>query len=58
MEVAIQPTFTCSKLIIETLEQGVKYVQSYLVNFDQVIFGWAETYFGRYETSMSFFAEK
>ena len=41
MEVAIQPTFTCSKLTIETLEQGVKYVQSYLVNFDQVIFGWA-----------------
>ena len=23
-----QPAFTCSKLIIETLEQGVKYVQS------------------------------
>ena len=23
-----QPTFTCSKLTIETLEQGVKYVQS------------------------------
>ena len=23
-----QPTITCSKLIIETLEQGVKYVQS------------------------------
>ena len=22
-----QPTFTCSKLTIETLEQGVKYVQ-------------------------------
>ena len=24
-----QPTITCSKLTIETLEQGVKYVQSY-----------------------------
>ena len=23
-----QPTFTCSKLTLETLEQGVKYVQS------------------------------
>ena len=23
-----QPVFTCSKLAIETLEQGVKYVQS------------------------------
>ena len=23
-----QPAFCCSKLIIETLEQGVKYVQS------------------------------
>ena len=23
-----QPTFNCSKLTIETLEQGVKYVQS------------------------------
>ena len=23
-----QPTFTCSKLAIETLQQGVKYVQS------------------------------
>ena len=23
-----QPVFTCSKLVIETLEQGVKYVQS------------------------------
>ena len=26
--VLTQPAFTCSKLIIETLEQGVKYVQS------------------------------
>ena len=25
---AAQPAITCSKLIIETLEQGVKYVQS------------------------------
>ena len=24
----LQPAFTCSKLTIETLEQGVKYVQS------------------------------
>ena len=24
-----QPGFTCSKLTIETLEQGVKYAQSY-----------------------------
>ena len=24
----VEPAFTCSKLIIETLEQGVKYVQS------------------------------
>ena len=24
-----QPVFTCSKLTIETLDQGVKYVQSY-----------------------------
>ena len=29
---------TCSKLTIETLEQGVKYVQSYvlIVNFEQI----------------------
>ena len=27
-----QPAFTCSKLTIETLEQGVKYVQSYMVS--------------------------
>ena len=26
--VVIQPAFTCSNLTIETLEQGVKYVQS------------------------------
>ena len=24
-----QPVFTCSKLTVETLEEGVKYVQSY-----------------------------
>ena len=28
LELASQPTITCSKLTIETLEQGVKYVQS------------------------------
>ena len=28
-----QPAFTCSKLTIETLEQGVKYVQSSMFNF-------------------------
>ena len=28
MQVFTQPAFTCSKLTIETLEQGVKYVQS------------------------------
>ena len=28
MFLATQPVFTCSKLIIETLEQVVKYVQS------------------------------
>ena len=27
-ELDSQPAFTCSKLTIETLEQGVKYVQS------------------------------
>ena len=26
--ITTQPAFTCSKLTIETLEQGVKYVQS------------------------------
>ena len=37
-----QPVFTCSKLTIETLEQGVKYVQSVsIVNFDQVNAGWS-----------------
>ena len=28
VEMFSQPAFTCSKLTIETLEQGVKYVQS------------------------------
>ena len=36
----IQPPFTCSKLKIETLEQGVKYVQSpsrvFIVNFEHI----------------------
>ena len=27
-DVSLQPVFNCSKLIIETLGQGVKYVQS------------------------------
>ena len=26
---SLQPAITCSKLTIETVEQGVKYVQSY-----------------------------
>ena len=29
LKVTTQLAFTCSKLSIETLEQGVKYVQSY-----------------------------
>ena len=34
---AIQPVFTCSKLVIETLKQGVKYVQSvFIVNFEYI----------------------
>ena len=40
---ATQSAFTCSKLTIETLEQGVKYVQSSRVsifNFEHVIAGW------------------
>ena len=28
MTYIVQPAFTCSKLTIETLEQGMKYVQS------------------------------
>ena len=39
-----QPAITCSKLTIETLEQGVKYVQS-IVNFEQVNAGWNIFYF-------------
>ena len=36
-----QPAFTCSKLTIETLEQGVKYCSSVsIVNFEQVNPGW------------------
>ena len=35
-----QPAFTCSKLIIEALEQGVKYVQCrsgiFIVNFEHI----------------------
>ena len=33
-----QPAITCSKLTIETLEQGVKYVQimSFVVNFEDI----------------------
>ena len=38
-----QPAITCSKLTIETLEQGVKYVQSqwrrsgvFIVNFEHI----------------------
>ena len=45
-----QPVITCSKLTTETLEQGVKYVQSNNkgtrttpVNFEHVIVGWATT---------------
>ena len=40
-----QPTFTCSKLTIETLEQGVKHIFTpcssvSIVNFEHVIAGW------------------
>ena len=44
-EVASQPAIACSKLTIETLEQGMKYVQSYkdtrttpvdIVNFEHI----------------------
>ena len=38
-----QPAFTCSKLTVETLEQGVKYVQKceicsgiFIVNFEHI----------------------
>ena len=46
-----QSAFTCSKLTTETLEQGVKYVQSFtpcssvsIVNFEKVNADWV-TYF-------------
>ena len=46
MEIA-QPAIACSKLTIETLEQGVKYVQTCssvsIVNFEQVNAGWERT---------------
>ena len=37
-----QPAITCSKLTIETIEQGVKYTCSSvsIVNFEQVNAGW------------------
>ena len=37
-----QPAFTCSKLIIETLEQGVRYMfkVNNIVNFEHVNAGW------------------
>ena len=38
MDAKSQPTFTCSKLTIEILEQGVKYVQVkgvFIVKFEQ-----------------------
>ena len=34
-----QPAITCSKLTIETLEQGVKYVQSYQKKHQSDIIG-------------------
>ena len=33
-EISSQPAITCSKLIIETLGQGVKYV--FIVNFEHI----------------------
>ena len=52
MLVACQAAFSCSKLIIETLEQGVKYVQIYfklcssvsIVNFEHEIASWVVTF--------------
>ena len=41
-----QPTFTCSKLTIQILEQDVEYVQCYklnvsvVINFEHVMAGW------------------
>ena len=47
MEGLPQPAVTCLKLTIETLEEGVKYVQSFtpnssvsIANFEHVIAGW------------------
>ena len=39
-EKCTQPAITCSKLTIETVEQGVKYVQSsgiFIVNFERIL---------------------
>ena len=40
LSIQIQPAFTCSKLIIKTLEQGVKYVRRrsgvFIVNFKHI----------------------
>ena len=39
-----QPAITCSKLTIETLEQGVKYVHLVaIVNFEHKIAGWGKS---------------
>ena len=32
-----QPTTTCSGLTIETLEQGVKYIDVFIVNFENIL---------------------
>ena len=42
-----QPAFTCSKLTIETLEQGS------IVNFEQVNAGWVATHIKYYPYSHS-----
>ena len=43
-----QPAFTCTKLTIETLEQGVKYFTPCssvsIVNFEHAIAGWDGKY--------------
>ena len=40
-----QPAFTWSKLTIQTIEEGVKYVQIFsIVNFEHVIAGWVKEY--------------
>ena len=56
-----QSVFTCSKLTIETLEQGVKYVQ--IVNFEHVNSDWISTFFHKcllFEETwlVSFWSEK